>query len=145
MIMTEYLNLQVFNMKYHFYKLGVVRCVIFYDLTEKVTICQLHVILVDWSGVSRWRRAVDTPGSLSTWKMLPLHPNMSLGLMCAKVCWDEGVDGVNLFLIMPLSWDFTLCGLIHAHEMSFQTSYTKPTLQDTEGDTVFSDTTVLLL
>lgn len=65
--------------------------VIFYDLTVKVPVCRLHVILVDWPRVWRWRHAVDTLGSLSLWNMLALHPNMSLGLMCAKVCWDEGL------------------------------------------------------
>lgn len=46
--------------------------------------------------------------------------------MCAKVCYDKVVDSVNLFQIMPLSWDFTPYGLIHAYEMSFQTPDTKP-------------------
>lgn len=105
----------------------------------------IRVIHVSWSGVSRWRRIAYTLGSLSIWKMLDIHPNMSLGHMCAMVCWDEVFDSVNLFLIMPLSWDFTLHGLIHAHDISFQTSNTKPRLQDTEADTVFSDTAVLLL
>lgn len=33
----------------------------------------------------------------------------------------EGCGG-NVFLIIPLSWDLSLCGLIHSYEIPFQLS-----------------------
>lgn len=115
---------------------------------KRVRMCRLHVILVDWPWVSRWRYAVETLGSLSKCKMLALHPNMSLGLTCSKVYWDLG-DSVNLFLIMPLSWDLLGIWRFVARYMDmkchFRHPIKSPRLDDTEEDTLVSAAVVLLL
>lgn len=58
---------------------------------KKVSMRRLYVILLDLPRETRWSRTADAPGSLSICMMLPLHPNMSLGLVCAKVCWNVTV------------------------------------------------------